>query len=195
MIKFKVYKIEINKKMYREKRLVKGIEMKKESFLDFKKKVVKGRKLEISNPLGYYRKISIPISYVLSKTKVTANQISIVNLFISIIGCLLFIVPQNWILASLVLQLYIILDHVDGELARAKNQRSERGYFLDNLAHYLMKGLLPLGISLGLYNLYLDEKILILGGMLIFFIMTEHLLIYVNKSRGLEWKLKKLRMT
>jgi phosphatidylglycerophosphate synthase len=50
--------------------------------------------------------------------------------------------------AVLLIQLQILLDCTDGELARWREQRSTVGVFLDRFAHYVTEAALPIGLGI-----------------------------------------------
>ena len=59
-------------------------------------------------------------------------------------------VPGLWgaIAAVLLIQVQILLDCSDGELARWRKQFSPAGIYLDRFAHYLTETLLPIGLGI-----------------------------------------------
>lgn len=57
--------------------------------------------------------------------------------------------PLAWLIAAGLLQLWYLLDHVDGQLARYHGQESLDGAALDYLMHHTINLLLPLGLGWG----------------------------------------------
>ncbi len=57
----------------------------------------------------------------------------------------------GWILGAATLQLWYLLDHVDGQLARLRGTASLDGVQLDYLMHHTINLLVPLGIGWGLF--------------------------------------------
>jgi len=57
----------------------------------------------------------------------------------------------GWIAAAALLQLWYLLDHVDGQLARLRGTASLDGVQLDYLMHHTVNLLVPLGIGCGLF--------------------------------------------
>jgi len=156
----------------------------KEKYGGFKKRIDKGEGMHSLPFLNkYYRKISNPITYFLQKTKITPNQITTFMIFLGCFACLLFVNIDYWILGALLLNIYVILDHVDGDLARAKNILSEKGYFLDRVSHTLMRGLLPLAMSIGLWRHYNESYILIIGIIGVYLVLTDHIFLYMDTIR------------
>ncbi len=59
--------------------------------------------------------------------------------------------PGGWLLGAALLQLWYLLDHVDGQLARLRGTASLDGVELDYLMHHTVNLLVPLGIGVGLF--------------------------------------------
>ena len=57
----------------------------------------------------------------------------------------------GWVAAALMLQLWYLLDHVDGQLARLHGTASLDGVQLDYLMHHTIHLLVPLGVGWGLF--------------------------------------------
>ncbi|NQT97414.1 MAG: CDP-alcohol phosphatidyltransferase family protein [Candidatus Marinimicrobia bacterium] len=81
------------------------------------------------------RKYSIYFTKLLVKYNITANQLSIINVFIGIAASLIFLLPAgiHWFLIPVMLVLVTILDHTDGEIARFRKESSLTGLFVDRL--------------------------------------------------------------
>lgn len=95
-----------------------------------------------------YRRLSLPITYALYGSPVTPHVISWAAGFIALLGMAILFLPVAFpaIGAVLALQLALLLDHVDGELARARNRPSVGGTFADDFA---MEVLAPLAMAFG----------------------------------------------
>lgn len=119
-------------------------------------------------PLGYYalqRFPSIYITRLLIRTTVTPNQITIFGFAIGLIGCW-FVLQWAWYfkLAGIgLLYLNVLLDKVDGELARYKKIYSLKGIYLDYLNHLLIPPLFFLALTVGLLPFSLIKPTLFLG--------------------------------
>ena len=100
------------------------------------------------------RRLSWRISYLLARTAITPNQVTIVSATIGLVGASLFAVPGYWErLAGAVLFLVsTTVDGVDGELARLKFAESRLGARLDtltdNLVHLVLFGAIMTGCYL-----------------------------------------------
>jgi len=59
--------------------------------------------------------------------------------------------PGGWLLGAVLLQLWYLLDHVDGQLARLHETASLDGVQIDYLMHHTMNLLVPLGLGHGAF--------------------------------------------
>ena len=100
----------------------------------------------------FNRKISTVITSVLLKTPLSANQVTILNTFIGLFAAFFFTKGGYYyvLVGALIYQLNTIIDHCDGEIARAKNQSSRFGFLLDLLTDGIIAGAIMVCIGLGL---------------------------------------------
>lgn len=89
--------------------------------------------------------VSRRISYVLAwlivrHTSLTANAVTCVMVACGVIGVLLCAVPDAVLrlLGVILLHLWLVLDAVDGEVARGRGTSSPAGIYLDAVGHYLV---------------------------------------------------------
>jgi len=130
----------------------------------------------------YFRFFSIYITKGLLHTPLSANQITILNICIGVLGSLLFSTGKFWLVAlgTLLFLLFVTLDHVDGEVARFRKQTSMRGHYLGLLAHYTVETTMDLGITFGAFRLVGRYEVLFLGvcmtllGVLNKFVVSIH---------------------
>tara|TARA_B100000989_G_scaffold55108_1_gene37064 strand:- start:1728 stop:2510 length:783 start_codon:yes stop_codon:yes gene_type:complete len=103
--------------------------------------------------LGFIlRRISIPITYyILRHTSIKPNSISILNFLLTILIGVFFIFSQ-FLIGSILLIFWGLLDNLDGELARLKNLNSSLGSALEKYNSDLMYMICLPSINLGLYN-------------------------------------------
>ena len=92
------------------------------------------------------RRVSEPASQLLSKTKITPNQVSWAAFGIALLSFVSFIFGQN-IIAGLLVQLSSIVDGMDGSLARLKGMTSTFGGFLDAVLDRYADILVVLGLT------------------------------------------------
>lgn len=100
------------------------------------------------------RRISRFISERLAHTAVTPNQITFAGVTIGMAGALLLSWSGYWphLIGALLFLLCIIVDGVDGEVARLKLQETPFGHRLDVITDNLVHLAIFAGIALGLYH-------------------------------------------
>lgn len=135
--------------------------MDKPTLQNLKKKTQKENEPE---PYAQYivRPISVLFTWIFVRTPITANQVTILQEIIGIIGGILLI-KGNFVTGALFLQLGYILDCSDGEVARWKDQQSEQGKFLDLIGHMIVIPFYYFGLGLGLYLQQGQLIVLIMG--------------------------------
>jgi len=85
-----------------------------------------------------YRRISIFLSWFFINIGIGANMVSFLGLILDLVT-VYFVFAEHWIVAGILVQLFIVWDCVDGEIARYTRSRQKRqsnkkyGYFLDEL--------------------------------------------------------------
>ncbi len=114
---------------------------------------------------NFARKISIYFTKLLLYTRITANQTTFLFILIGIVAGLLFIFGDCWhaLGGAIVLQLWYIFDHVDGEIARYRKQTSLTGVYLDRMSHFIVHPLVFMGITLGVYKNIPRLDVLVFG--------------------------------
>jgi phosphatidylglycerophosphate synthase len=97
--------------------------------------------------LLYMRRVSLRVTRVLVGTRVTPNQLtSLMTVSGAATGPLLLIPGAGGaVLAALAMQGYLLLDCVDGEVARWKRMSSLTGVYLDRIGAYLAEASLFVG--------------------------------------------------
>ena len=70
----------------------------------------------------------------------------------------------GWLVGAALLQLWYLLDHVDGQLARLRGTASLDGVQLDYLMHHTVNLLVPVGVGFGLFA-RTAEPLWLLGGL------------------------------
>lgn len=78
------------------------------------------------------RPLAYPITNILLKTKIKPNEITYLSNVLLLIGALL-IYDNNILYGSFCFLIYMILDCVDGEVAREKKMQSEKGALLEEI--------------------------------------------------------------
>ena len=100
------------------------------------------------------RRVSRFISRGLVFTPVTPNQITLTGASIGMAGAFLLSLAGYWpkLIGSLLFLFCIIVDGVDGEIARLKLQATSFGHYLDIITDNIVHIAIFAGITLGLYR-------------------------------------------
>ncbi|WP_344499325.1 CDP-alcohol phosphatidyltransferase family protein [Streptomyces enissocaesilis] len=98
----------------------------------------------------YMREISLHIDPYLVNTRITPNQLTYLMVVVGVLGGAALLIPglTGAILAVILFQVYLLLDCVDGEVARWRGQTSITGVYLDRVGHYLCEAALLVGFGL-----------------------------------------------
>lgn len=96
------------------------------------------------------REVSLRIDRHLVNTRVTPNQVTYVMTVAGALAAPALLVPgiAGAVLGVVMVQLYLLFDCVDGELARWKKQYSMAGVYLDRVAAYLCDAAVLVGFGL-----------------------------------------------
>ncbi|MBP8644915.1 MAG: CDP-alcohol phosphatidyltransferase family protein [Syntrophobacteraceae bacterium] len=100
------------------------------------------------------RHISRRISSRVARTRMTPNGVTLVGMTIGLTAAFLLSLPGYWahLLGSLLFVFCVIVDGVDGELARLKLQESRFGHYLDIITDNIVHFAIFVGIAFGLYH-------------------------------------------
>lgn len=115
----------------------------------------------------FNRKVSAVITAVLIKTPLSANHVTILNTLVGLAVAFFFFKGgyYNSLIGALTYQANTIFDHCDGELARAKNQSSRFGFWLDLITDAVVGCAVVTCIGFGL-SASLDDNSYIIWGLL-----------------------------
>jgi phosphatidylglycerophosphate synthase len=92
----------------------------------------------------YMRQISIYVTRVLLRLGVSADTVTSIMVVVGVLGGLALLLPglPGAIAAVVLIQVYLLLDCCDGEVARWRGTSSVRGVYLDRVGHYLTEATL-----------------------------------------------------
>lgn len=112
-------------------------------------------------------------AYYLNKKKISPDTITILSYLPIIISSIFFII-NDVMLACMFMTIALILDSLDGDLARLKKTKTEHGHTIDVIGADIFYFFIPISICYNLseyqninYVFFYDEKKLILIGFLI----------------------------
>ena len=95
----------------------------------------------------FYRKITIYVTWLCIKLGISSNAATLISGFVLFAAAACYVLPRQWgggwvwLIGAMLVQLYFVLDHVDGELARYESVHLGRtdagmsGLFYDTCCH------------------------------------------------------------
>lgn len=106
----------------------------------------------------YMRSISLRVTRHMLGTRLSPNQITAVMVVAGVLSGVALILPGigGAVLSVVFMQLYLLLDCVDGEVARWRKQFSPLGVYLDRLGAYLADAAVMVGMGWRAAQLGLD---------------------------------------
>ncbi len=134
----------------------------------------------------FARKIAFFIAPFFLRTKISANQVSILAIIIGIIAAILVILGNFWVILSgaILMQVWLIFDKVDGVIARYKKTTSKFGEFLEEVDGAVIATLFfsSTGVAasklpgfLPFFSQLPSHLFIILGILTSFFVIFRHL--------------------
>ncbi len=120
---------------------------------------------ENQRTMFFSARVSIYVTYLLSRTRATANGVTYVFAFVGLAAAALVYLPAAWApLAGFALyRFHVVLDVVDGELARYRKTCSPLGAYLDYLTHYFVYTTTAFGFGVHHYLVDGDTRSIFLG--------------------------------
>ncbi|MGE0608842.1 MAG: CDP-alcohol phosphatidyltransferase family protein [Pirellulales bacterium] len=112
------------------------------------------------------RPAALRVTWLIAPWGISAHAATLAAWGIGLCACAAFAqgTIAGWLMGSVLLPLWYLLDHVDGQLARLRGQASLDGVQLDYLMHHTLNLLLPVGLGWGLAALHVEPLWLLAGG-------------------------------
>ncbi|MEU1533140.1 CDP-alcohol phosphatidyltransferase family protein [Streptomyces fagopyri] len=106
----------------------------------------------------YMRSVSLRVTRLALGTRFSPNQITAVMVVAGVLSGVALVLPGlgGAVLSVVFMQLYLLLDCVDGEVARWRRQYSPLGVYLDRLGAYLADAAVMVGMGVRASELGLD---------------------------------------
>ncbi|MFC4531537.1 CDP-alcohol phosphatidyltransferase family protein [Sphaerisporangium dianthi] len=97
----------------------------------------------------YMRKLSIYVTWALARTPISPNQVTGLMIVSGVLAGAVLALPGLWaaVAAAVLIQVYLLLDCSDGELARWTHRTSITGVYLDRVGHYFAEAALLIGLG------------------------------------------------
>lgn len=111
------------------------------------------------------RILSIYITKLLIYTPVKADHVTMLMVFWGFISAFLFSIGTYWymLVGAIWLEFILVLDCIDGEIARYRKISSLKGVFLDSIAHLTHTAVPFIGLTIGLYKFNPSAYTVLLG--------------------------------
>lgn len=111
------------------------------------------------------RPLALYVTWVVAPWGISAHAMTVVALMCAVAAAVAFAVGgvRGWLLGATLLQVWYLLDHVDGQLARYHRTSSLDGVQFDYLMHHLVNLLVPWGVAYGCVRSTGAEGWLVLG--------------------------------
>jgi len=137
-----------------------------------------------------YRRISVRITRIFLHTSITPNQISIISIFIAVLGGVLLSIGEFWffVMGGLCFIFSTLLDGVDGEVARYKKMTSRMGERLETLNYCVTHLSMYIGLVWGVYRSLGNSLVLLFGLPMILL----NLLTNPRKLKNIAWEINAL---
>lgn len=100
------------------------------------------------------RKVSFPTTWLFINCNCSPWMASMISVVVAIAGSTLMCVNDEVcrILGVVLIEFWLVLDCVDGNIARVKKQSTEYGKFVDALSGYYVTGFVFVGMGVAAYN-------------------------------------------
>jgi len=138
----------------------------------------------------YVRRLSPYLTRPLLRTRVTPNAVTWAMIAVGVLAAGALTLPGLLAAAAaaVLIQGQILLDCVDGEIARWRRQFSPAGIYLDRFGHYVTETALPIGLGIradgGWEALGTYTTLGLLAAVLALMVRTESALVHVARSEA-----------
>jgi len=138
----------------------------------------------------YVRRFSPYLTRRLLPTRVTPNAVTWMMLVVGLLAAAVLTLPGLLpaVAAALLIQVQILLDCSDGELARWRQQFSPAGIYLDRMAHYVTETALPVALGIradgGWDEIGTYTTLGLVAAVLALMVRTESALVHVARAEA-----------
>ena len=107
----------------------------------------------------YLRHISIYLTAVLVRTRISANGVTGLMILAGWLMSAALLIPGVWgpLLAVVLSQVQLYFDCSDGEVARWRGTQSPRGIFIDMVGHHTTEALIPIALGYRVFRELQDQ--------------------------------------
>ncbi len=103
----------------------------------------------------WVRKASFPFTYLFINMGFSPNAVSVLSIALVLAACAGYVIstPAAIITAVVLINVWLILDCVDGNIARCRKQKTIYGEFVDDIGGYYVVAFIYLAIAFCVYNI------------------------------------------
>ena len=103
----------------------------------------------------WVRKASFPFTYLIINMGFSPNAVSVLSIAFVLAACAGYVIstPAAIITAVVLINVWLILDCVDGNIARCRKQKTIYGEFVDDIGGYYVVAFIYLAIAFCVYNI------------------------------------------
>lgn len=97
----------------------------------------------------YMRRVSLRVTRLLVATRISAHAVTAAMIVTGLVAAAAVVVPAWWsaLIAVALIQFYLLLDCVDGEVARWRGTTGAAGVYLDRLGHHVVEAALVVALG------------------------------------------------
>jgi phosphatidylglycerophosphate synthase len=130
----------------------------------------------------YMRRLSPHVTQLLLRTPISANGVTWLMIVAGVAGAAVLALPgvAAAVGAVLLIQLQLLLDCCDGEVARWRGEKSTVGVYLDRIGHWLTEGALPIALGIRADHVELG----LVAAVLVLLIKGESALVTVARAEA-----------
>lgn len=102
----------------------------------------------------WVRRVSFVFTYIFINLGFSPNGVSVLSVFVALTSFVCFVASSGWtlIVAIVCINFWLILDCVDGNIARCRNQKTIYGEFVDDIGGYYVVAFVYLAIAIRAFN-------------------------------------------
>ena len=125
----------------------------------------------INYELGVY------LTWIFARIPITANQITLLNLVVGLVGILIMSFGGYWnfLIGILIYTFSLSLDYSDGTIAKIKKIKSKKGKYLDFMMHEIHHTLMLIAIGIGVFKTTGNNIYIFLGVFCSYILSLIHL--------------------
>lgn len=136
----------------------------------------------------YLRHISIYLTAILVRTRISANGVTGLMILAGWLMSVALLIPGIWgpLLAVVLSQVQLYFDCSDGEVARWRGTQSPRGIFIDMVGHHTTEALLPIALGYRVFTeLQAQDSNIEQAWPTLFMATVLSVLLVLNRSQSL----------